>query len=126
MKHEIRYLKGTIDMSILLQSKNGAVRLEVWSNTYWVRNQSNRRSRIGSLLAINLKAIAWTSRVHTTVAISTAKKDFNTFPHTVQNNVQVPAMLADAGQPKKELALDNQENIETIRWTEEFHKLKNY
>lgn len=88
-------------MSIILQREEGDVRLQVWSDVDWERDQSNRRSRTCALMSINSVPNSWTSRRQTAVSMSTSEAKFNALADNVRNTACVCAVRADLGQPQK-------------------------
>lgn len=51
MMHVVKYIEGTIALGNLLPVKDRTIRLEVCSDANWTRDQSNRRSRTGTLIS---------------------------------------------------------------------------
>lgn len=97
MKHVVRYLKRTTNMGLRLPKTEEDVKLEVWSDADWARDQTHRRSRTGGLLVINSSPFAWTSRLQGAVALSISEAEFIALAETVLNAAWVREVLDDLG-----------------------------
>ena len=87
--HDVRYLKGTTNMGLLLPKTTGDVRVELWSDAHWARHHDNQRSFTGGLLVINSSPDACTSRLQGAVALSTSEAEFIALAGTVRNAARV-------------------------------------
>lgn len=77
LKYLLRYVAGTTDFGLFLPSGKAKSDVQAWSDAYWARDHSKRRSRFGFLLAINRGPVIWSSKHHTATAESTTEADFS-------------------------------------------------
>jgi hypothetical protein len=73
-KHLLRYLKGTIDLSLTFRSKNQ--QLIGYSDADWGGDLNTRRSTTGYIFQLFGATIAWKSRLQSTVALSTTEAEY--------------------------------------------------
>ena len=123
MKHVLRYLKGTKDFGLCIEKGSTAV-LEAWSDADWARDQDKRRSRSGILLTIGRNPVMWTSKMQTSVAMSTSEAEFLALSECVRDTNWVRQVLNDVGVDVSKPTIVYQDNLGTIRWTDEVQGLR--
>ena len=74
-KHNLRYLKGTIDYGIKYDV-NQKINLEGYVDSYWAGSAINRKSTSGCCFSMGLGVISWFSRKHSCMALSTAEVEY--------------------------------------------------
>eukprot|EP00253_Pinus_taeda_P025182 PITA_25182 len=73
-KHVLRYLRGTTQFELWYIRTKG-VKLQGFTNAYWVGSPSNKKKTFGGIFTIGSTTISWYNRKHRSVAlISTEAK----------------------------------------------------
>lgn len=73
-KRVLRYLKGTIDYSIVYQKSS--LSITGYVDADWASNQLDRRSYTGYVFKIGNTAVSWESRKQRTVALSSTEAEY--------------------------------------------------
>jgi hypothetical protein len=73
--HILRYLKSCLGRWLLI-GKNEHMRIEVYTDAYWVGCQDDRRSTLGHCAFIGGNLVSWRSKKHNVVARSTAEAEY--------------------------------------------------
>ena len=71
----LRYLKGTIDLSLQYKITENA-KVIGFSDTGWASDTDNRRSTTGNIFMMSSCPITWLSQKQATVALSTAEAEY--------------------------------------------------
>ena len=74
-KHELRYLKGTVDYGIKYDA-NQKINLHGYVDSNWVGNSTDRKRTLGCCFSLGFGMISWFSRKQSCVALSTAEADY--------------------------------------------------
>ena len=74
VKRILRYLKGTVDLSLRYQAGGGE--LIGYSDSDWANDLDNRHSTTGNVFLLSGGAISWISQKQATVALSTAEAEY--------------------------------------------------
>lgn len=112
-------------MGTRLPRKENFARLEVWYVADWASQHTKRRSHMGDFLSINSGPVACTSRLQTSVSMSTSEAEFTALADTLRNTSWVRAVLTDLGRPQNVPTVANKDNLGAIAWTEEIQGLQN-
>ena len=75
VKRFFRYLKGTIDIGLWHPNKNSFT-LKTYSNADWVGCVDDRKSTSGWALFLGESLVAWTSKKHTSISLSTMEVEY--------------------------------------------------
>ena len=97
VKRILRYLKGTIDLSLQYRCTEN---LEVsgYSDADWASDMDSRRSTTGNVFMIAGGAVSWLSQKQSTVALSTAESEYIALSSAAQETVWLRQLLADIGE----------------------------
>ena len=95
VKRIFRYLKGTLDLGILFNPKNGT--LVGYSDADWAGDLDSRRSTTGYLFMIGGVPISWKSKRQATVALSTAEAEYMALSAASQEVIWLRKFLKNFG-----------------------------
>lgn len=123
MKQVVRYLQGTKQVGLVFK-KGCDGTLEAWSDADWARDQDKRRSRSGIVLTIGGNPVSWTSKLQPSVALSTCEAEFYALSECVREVNWVRQVLKELGFDTEEPTCVYQDNLGTIRWTDEVQGLR--
>ena len=123
LKTLIRYVKGTTGTGILLPGGAG-VALTAWSDADWARDQSRRRSRSGYLLTVNGGPVVWSSKLQNATTLSTTEAEFYALSSCVRDVQWMRAVLDELQGHQGKPTVIYQDNLGTIRWTEDVQGLR--
>jgi hypothetical protein len=126
IKRILRYLKGTINHSLVYQDdpedgKNQET-LQTFTDSDWASN-AHRKSISGYVVMLSGGAVAWSSKKQTTVALSTAEAEYIAATHAAKQILWQTQFLQELGieQPvTAKMFSDNQATI-SISKNPEFH-----
>ena len=124
LKSVIRYLKATSPYGILLPSGGAGVQLTAYSDADWARDQERRRSRTGYLLTVNGGPVVWCSKLQPATTMSTTEAEFYALSTCIRDVVWVRALLADLQSRQQSETVIYQDNLGTIRWTDDVQGLR--
>ena len=96
VKRILRYLKGTMDLSLQYRSSDCG-ELIGYSDSDWAGNLDDRHSTSGCLAQLSGGAISWLSKKQATVALSTAEAEYIALSATTQEVVWLRRLLNDLG-----------------------------
>ena len=95
VKRIIRYLKGTIEMTILLKPKSTDV--VGYCDADWAGDVDTRRSTTGYIFKFGGSPVCWKAKRQPTVALSTAEAEFMSLAHAAQTAIWLRRLLDDLG-----------------------------
>jgi hypothetical protein len=75
-KHVLRYLKGTIDLSIAYCYNSSPLEISGYSDANWAGDKNDRKSTTGYLFVIADGPISWTSHKQSTIALLTMEAEY--------------------------------------------------
>ena len=90
VKRILRYLKGTIDLSLQYKCTEN---LDVigYSDADWASDMDSRRSITGNVFKMSAGAVSWLSQKQSTVALSTAEAEYIALSSAAQHMVATAA-----------------------------------
>ncbi len=94
-KHVLRYLAGTKEMGILFGA--GERGISVYSDADWGGELDTRRSTTGYVVVMDGAAVAWSSHLQRTVAVSTQEAEYQALAAAARMALSVRKILADFG-----------------------------
>ncbi|XP_058099853.1 secreted RxLR effector protein 161-like [Magnolia sinica] len=109
----LRYVKGTIDLS-LLYKKGGACKIVGYCDADYGGDHDTRRSTTGYVFNLGSGAISWCSKRQPTVSLSTTEAEYRTMTMTAQESTWLIQLMRDLHQPNDYpmiLHCDNQSAI---------------
>lgn len=118
LKQLLRYLRGTTKHGLNLPKASNKVKLDAWSDADWARDKGNRRSRSGYVLYVNSGPIIWSSKLHTSTALSTAESEFVALSSCVREVRWIRSLLSEIGCLETGPTTIYQDNLGAISWTE--------
>ena len=96
----LRYLKGTIDYRLVYTNtahENNRIDLQVYCDSDWAGNLSDRKSMTGYVIMINGTAIGWRSTKQTSVAQSTVEAEYASIATTITEVLWIRSVLRELG-----------------------------
>jgi len=114
VKRILRYLKGTKHFSLQYQATGDKVKLTGYSDSNWAGDLDTRRSTTGYTFLVNSGSISWSSKIQTTVALSTTEAEYMALSETTKEVIWLRQLLSDLGyqqQSPTTLYVDNQSTI---------------
>jgi hypothetical protein len=76
LKRVIKYLKGTRNHKLKLNSKEGKEYLEVYSDANWAEDRVDRKSNSGYVCIANGGTVSWCSKKQNVVALSSTEAEY--------------------------------------------------
>ncbi|MBW0543293.1 hypothetical protein O181_083008 [Austropuccinia psidii MF-1] len=76
IKHLMRYLKATINLSLIFSKRTNETLLEGWADADYANDRTDRKSITGILTSVYGNPISWLSKKQTVVAQSTTEAEF--------------------------------------------------
>ena len=122
VKRVIRFLKGTIDVSITYGRSEEA--LVGYCDSDWGGDELERRSTSGYVFTLHGGPIAWTSRLQKTTALSVTEAEYMSLAEALTECLWLRPFLASLGQESigaTPIKVDNQAAI-ALSKNPEFHK----
>jgi hypothetical protein len=95
VKRILRYLKGTLEMSLLVKPESTDV--VGYSDADWAGDTDTRRSTTGNIFKFGGTPICWKSKRQPTVALSTAEAEYMSLAHAAQTAIWLRRLLNDLG-----------------------------
>ena len=99
VKRILRYLKGTIEMSLRLKPESTEV--TGFCDADWAGDIDTRRSTTGYIFKFGGSPICWKSKRQPTVALSTAEAEYMSLAHAAQTAIWLRRFLNDIGIVQK-------------------------
>lgn len=77
-KHVLRYLRGTTNYRLCYRQVDG-VKLEGFTDAYWARSSTNRKSTPSGIFSIGSDTVSWYSRKQRSVALNSTEAEYMVF-----------------------------------------------
>eukprot|EP00253_Pinus_taeda_P003575 PITA_03575 len=74
-KHVLRYLKGTTQFGFWYRLTEG-VKLQGFTDAYWARSPSDKKSTSGGIFSIGSAVVSWYSKKQRSVALSSVEPEY--------------------------------------------------
>jgi hypothetical protein len=116
VKRIFRYLRGTVDYVLRLSGDD--LTLSGYCDADFAGNIDTRRSTAGFVFQLGSSPIAWSSRLMSTVALSTAEAEYMTVSNAAREALWLRALLRELGCEQSSATLlrsDNQSSIALVR-----------
>ena len=116
-KHILRYLKGTRDLGLTFSSPKGDAQGELlrgYVDASWGEDPSTRKSQSGFVFTLGNAAIAWKSKLQTTVALSSTEAEYLALSTAVKDALFLRNLMGDLMPSQSKtvtLFEDNQSSI---------------
>jgi len=122
VKRIFRYLNGTRSRGLIYR-KTGNVQVNVFSDSSFCTCADTSRSRGGFIASISGCAVAWSSRLHDVVSLSTAEAEYMQATESAKEILYLNQLLEDIGidRDRSTLLLDNSSAIQLVK-NPIFHK----
>jgi hypothetical protein len=95
VKRILRYLRGTIEMSLLVKPESSEV--IGYCDADWAGDIDSRRSTTGYIFKFGGSPVCWKSKRQPTVALSTAEAEYMSMTHAAQTAIWLRRWLKDLG-----------------------------
>ena len=116
----LRYLKGTIHYSLVyhIQShKDNEMDLQVYCDSDWAGERSDRKSTTGYVIMMNGAAMSWKSTKQSTVALSTVEAEFIALATMITEVIWMRRILCEVGYNLSNATVINVDNTGAINIT---------
>ena len=110
-KHALRYLAGTKELGILYRGDNGGI--SIYSDADWGGELDSRRSTTGYVELWGKGAVAWSSHLQKTVAVSTQEAEYQALSAAAREALLARKVMGDFGMKLETIRIfsDNQAAI---------------
>uniref|UniRef100_A0ACD5YAD9 Uncharacterized protein n=1 Tax=Avena sativa TaxID=4498 RepID=A0ACD5YAD9_AVESA len=98
VKKILRYLKGTLDHGLLLNSSS-PTSLTVYSDADWTGCPDTRRSTSGFCVYLGDNLVSWSSKRQVTISRSSAEAEYRAVAHAVAEAVWIRQLLVELQRP---------------------------
>lgn len=94
-KHELRYLKGTVDLELCYKKNDANLKLVAYSDADWAADLNDRRSVTGYCFSLceSGPIISWKSKKQQTVALSTCEAEYMALSATAQESLYLVNLI---------------------------------
>jgi hypothetical protein len=96
VKDVIRYLKGTVDLTLMLGGSDKG--LEACADANWA-SQPHRHLMSGYTVLLHSSLVAWSTRKQTIIALSTAEAEYITLTAVMCEMLYLQALIAELYKP---------------------------
>jgi hypothetical protein len=113
VKRILRYLKGTLDHGLLINSSPPRS-LTDYSDADWTGCPDTRRSTSGFCVYLGDNVVSWSSKRHVTVSKSSVEAEYRAAAHVVAEAVWLRQLLAKLHRPLQRATIVYCDNISTV------------
>jgi hypothetical protein len=113
-KHILRYLKGSMDLSLCYDGNNEP-NLQGYSDADWGNDPNSRRSISGYIYMLNAGAISWSSKRQPTVALSSTEAEYMALTHATKEAIWLRTLLKELDVSTDEPTTIHEDNQSTIK-----------
>ena len=125
VKRIFKYMKGTINQGILYRKAVDIISLKAYSDANFAGDINTRRSTSGVLVLYANGAIAWSSKLQNTVALSTTEAEFVAASECTKEVMWLMRLLSELGALSEndvpKVFVDNASAVRLVKFPE-FHK----
>ena len=114
VKRVLRYVKGTVGLGLLYQRQDNSL-LEVYSDSDYAGDMSDRKSTSGYALVKNGAVVSWKSKKQSIVAQSTAEAEYVALYFSAQETFWMRQLLLDLKEKLSEPTVIHEDNQAAIR-----------
>ena len=113
VKRILRYLRGTLDMTLVYRKSTSG--LMGYTDSNWANDLDDRHSTSGNVFLLGDAAISWLSKRQTVVAVSTAEAEYIALYYCAQEAIWLRQLLSEVDRPASSspvpIMIDNQAAI---------------
>lgn len=127
LKRILRYIKGTLDISLEFRGGDQVKPLIVYSDADWGNDINDRRSITGCILQVFGSTVMWLTRKQQTVALSSTEAEFIALCTAACEGIWLRRVLADLGvivEGPVTYFEDNQSCIKVVEEPKDSRRLK--
>jgi len=114
-KHILRYLKGTINLNLVLGRRTkGGFDLVGWTDSNWAQDPDNCRFTSGFAFDVGGGVISWSSKKQPTVATSSVEAEYIASANATKEAIWLRTLLKELDSPQTKATIihaDNQGSI---------------
>ncbi|CAH9085091.1 unnamed protein product [Cuscuta europaea] len=99
VKRIFRYLQGTLDHGLWLQSTTQATCIIAYSDADWAGCPDTSRSTTGFVVFLGPNLVSWKSKKQSTVSKSFTEAEYRVVAYTVQDTLHIRSVLFELGFP---------------------------
>ena len=96
-KKILRYLSGTANYGLLLDSSSDDCTFHSYADADWGRDVDTRRSVSGILHSLGSSSVAWSSKMQPTVSLSNTKAEYRVLTDTAKDVIRFRRLLDELG-----------------------------
>ena len=127
VKHLLRYIKGTLDYKLTYAPDDSGELFTAYSNADHGGDRDSGRSTSGYLMKIGTGAVSWSSKLQSTVSLSTTEAEFIAACYAGREVLWLRNLLSELGfEPatSSTLRIDNQSAISVAKNPEHHGRMK--
>ncbi len=113
-KRVLRYIKGTVNYSLVFEGKSPRCSLIGYSDADWANDTVTRRSTSGYVFQINGSTVSWCSKRQSCVSRSSTEAEYIALSHATQEVVWLRRILNDIGEKQEQPSIMNEDNQAAI------------
>lgn len=113
LKRILRYVKGTIDLGILMQPSRQST-LVAYTDADWAGCPDTRRSTSGYCVFFGDNLLSWSSKRQTVVSRSSAEAEYRGIANVVSEICWLRNLLLELGHPPRRTSLVYTDNVSAI------------
>jgi hypothetical protein len=106
----LKYIQGTRSMSLKLGGINQSFELTGYADADWAGEVDGRKSRSGLVIYLNNSPIVWSSKLQTSVALSSTEAEYVALGSAVKELVFCRNLLFECGFPQEKASVIFQDN----------------
>ena len=114
-KRILRYLKGTIDLNLVLgRQTQGVFDLVSWTDSNWAQDPDNCQSTSGFAFDIGEGVILWSSKKQPTVTMSSVEAEYIASANAIKEAIWLQTLFEELDLPQTKATIihaDNQGSI---------------
>jgi hypothetical protein len=111
----VSYLGSTRDLVLRLGGKFDEMKLTAFSDSDWAGDLAERKSRSGYLIQLNSSSVIWSSKLQTSVALSSTEAEYVALSLTSRDVIWLRNLLKEMGFAQKEATIIFEDNESCIK-----------
>ena len=109
-KRVLRYIKGTVNYSLVFEGASSKCSITGYSDADWANDVDTKRSTSGYAFQINGSTISWCSKRQSCVTRSSTEAEYVALSHATQEIVWLRRLPDDIGEKQAQTSTINEDN----------------